>query len=284
MSKTEEKTTTDSHKVSLSWYPNDWKASDTFLDVDDPLVRYYYLEIIFLLYLNKGLWEISRPRFQKLMRFTIPDEIWNQVSALFETKELNGALYFSHKSVTKRIDKRSITSAENGASGGRPGGKEKPKNNLIQEPKHTLSKPKEPNSTIEDKIIQDKIIEPNTLKGYKGSMVSEGEVKPTLAPPAGGRFDLKTFGERAGVTFRDETRMKADKLWSKLTDQETKLATKWFPSYRLLAKEYNETPKLSEYLKGKPWVEWEIRHAERESRIRESEKNENDLNDGKETT
>jgi len=140
-------------KVGYDWYPNDWKQSDTFLDTDDPLIRYYYREVIDLLYLNGGYWEENKTRFEKAQRVTITADKWAELKALFEVVEKSPSrLFWSHKSVLKRIDGRTFSSAENGGKGGRPKGSKKPIENLNEEPIENLSEPKKPISTIETKL------------------------------------------------------------------------------------------------------------------------------------
>lgn len=208
------KTNVSGAKVGYQWYPNDWKQSDTFLDVDDPLIRYYYREIIDLLYLCGNAWDENKTRFEKAQRVKISADVWAQVKALFEVLEKSpGQFLWSHKSVEKRIDRRSVTSAENGQSGGRPPGSGKPKNNLNSEPNQNLSKPKKPNGAIKE-IEINRTEDP--VKGLNSSVVRDngGNPKPNPLPPlrAVGVLDGKPdpdiwrdYGQRAEKVTGDDS-------------------------------------------------------------------------------
>lgn len=169
-------------KVGYQWFPNDWKQSDTFLDVDDPLIRYYYREVIDLLYLCGNVWQESKVRFEKAQRVTISAKQWIQLKALFDVVENSpGQFLWSHKSVEKRIDRRSVTSAENGEKGGRPPGQQKPKNNLNLEPNQNLSKPKKPNGSYKTNQI-------NTIQAHANELVGRdngASANPGTLPPDG---------------------------------------------------------------------------------------------------
>lgn len=175
MAKQEEKT-----KVGYMWYPNDWKQSDTFFDIDDPLIRYFYREIIDILYLNSNSWEESKERFEKAQRLKISDKNWLELRSLFKVENDNlGRPIWSHSSVEKRIDGRAVSSAENGVKGGRPKGSEKPNNNLNDNLKNNLSEPKKPNSTIKEK---ENINKPNPNKGYGLYVIDGGSRIPVSRP------------------------------------------------------------------------------------------------------
>jgi len=147
-----EETSNGRYRPGYDWYPDQWKQSDTFLDVDDPLIRYYYREVTDILYVEGGYWEANKARFEKAQRVKISAEQWAQVEALFEVVEKSPRrLLWTHAAVLKRIDRRAFTSAKNGAKGGRPEGSKKPNENLKNNQTENLNKPKKPISTIEQK-------------------------------------------------------------------------------------------------------------------------------------
>jgi hypothetical protein len=168
-------------KVGYTWYPNDWKNSDTFLDIDDPLVRYFYREILDLLWMNRGRWEENKGRFEKVQRTKISAEKWAELKALFSVEiDGSGGCIWTHKGVTDRMDKRAVTSAENGVKGGRPKDGEKPKNNLTGKPNDNLTEPKEPVNRKESKR---NITKPNVNEGLVISTnTGNGKPRPTLPP------------------------------------------------------------------------------------------------------
>ena len=111
-------------KLGYTFYPKDWWTSDTFFKLP-PELRYLYLEITSLMYLNDGKWNPNR--FELTKRFGVDpgDEGWEVLGELF-TKDEN---HWTHESINKRL-KKAITSRENGKTGGRPITQKTQENNL----------------------------------------------------------------------------------------------------------------------------------------------------------
>ena len=172
------------YRVGYQWYPDQWKGSDTFLDIDDPLLRYFYREVLDLLYTNGGVWEANRMRFEKAQRYKLSDEKWSELRNLFDLKILpSGSEIWSHSSVDKRIDMRAFTSAENGKKGGHPKEPNTPLNNLNPENENRLNRqPNQPNST--KKGTEQNETKPNVSEGLVSSNGKvNGNKSPDSAPP-----------------------------------------------------------------------------------------------------
>lgn len=107
-------------ELGFTFYPKDWWASDSFFDLT-PLQRYYYLECLFLMYLEKGCIKTQKTQIEKRLQTQISDEDWNEITQKFEI--IDGK--YTHKSVNKRL-RKTLANRENGKKGGRP--KKNPEN------------------------------------------------------------------------------------------------------------------------------------------------------------
>ncbi len=132
-------------KLGYTFYPKDWWTSDTFFKLP-PELRYLYLEIISLMYLNDGMWLPNR--FELIKRFGVDpgDKGWEILAELFTYEGEN----WTHPSINKRL-KKAITARENGKNGGRPITQKTQENNPK---KPTLEREREIESKIEIKGIE----------------------------------------------------------------------------------------------------------------------------------
>jgi hypothetical protein len=108
-------------RLGFTFYPKDWWTSKTFFKLP-PEMRYVYLEIINLLYINDGYWEANRIELYKRFGVEVGESGWEILEREFDVE---GA-FWTHHSVNKRL-KKAIASRENGKMGGRPKDEDKPK-------------------------------------------------------------------------------------------------------------------------------------------------------------
>lgn len=124
-------------KLGYTFYPKDWWTSDTFFKLP-PELRYLYLEIISMMYLNDGTWRASRQELYRRFGVDPMEKGWEVLQDLFIVTD--GV--WTHPSVNKRLS-RAIASKNNGKLGGRPSNKPtKPNyetyNNLPSENKENI--------------------------------------------------------------------------------------------------------------------------------------------------
>lgn len=111
-------------KLGFTWYPKDWWTSDTFFKLP-PELRYLYLEITSMLYMNDGYWEANRIELFRRFGVDPGDKGWELLESLFIVQ----GKFWTHESVNKRL-RKAIASRENGKNGGRPKTQETQENNL----------------------------------------------------------------------------------------------------------------------------------------------------------
>lgn len=103
--------------LGFTFYPKDWWTSDTFFDLS-PVERYFYLECIFMMYVNGGSIASNKTLVERRLGSTISDNVWLKiVDKMIQTED--GQL--THESVNSRLRKANAA-RENGKSGGRPTG------------------------------------------------------------------------------------------------------------------------------------------------------------------
>jgi len=112
-------------KLGFTFYPKDWWTSETFFELE-PIERYLYLEMMFLMYQNDGYFTLSKTQFERRLLTQIKPNNWEKITQLLTYSELG----YTHESVKKRRSKADI-SRENGKKGGRP---PKPRNPEINPP------------------------------------------------------------------------------------------------------------------------------------------------------
>lgn len=128
------KPTSSMDKLGYTFYPKDWWTSDTFFKLP-PELRYLYLEIISLMYMNDGSWRANRIELTKRFGVDPMEKGWELLQSLFL---VDGDLW-THPSVNKRM-RRTIANRENGQLGGRP------KTQITQ-----IKNPNKPTLEIEEK-------------------------------------------------------------------------------------------------------------------------------------
>lgn len=101
-------------KLGYTFYPKDWWTSDTFFKLP-PELRYLYLEIISLMYLNDGFWKASRTELTRRFGLDPMESGWELLQSLFIVNED----IWTHPSVNKRL-RKTLANRENGQLGGRP--------------------------------------------------------------------------------------------------------------------------------------------------------------------
>lgn len=133
--------------LGFTFYPKDWWTSDTFYDLS-PIERYFYLECIFMMYVNGGSVANNKVLVERRLGTTISDNVWSKiVDKMIETED--GQI--THVSVNSRL-KKAHAARENGKSGGRPkGSKSEVKNPENPEKKPNGNPPLESKSKIESK-------------------------------------------------------------------------------------------------------------------------------------
>jgi hypothetical protein len=216
---------TTKYRPGYEWYPDQWKSSNTFLDIDDPLLRYFYREVIDLLYLNKGVWEANRKRFEKSQRYNLSDQQWADLKGLFNLKILpSGSEIWSHKSVDKRIDMRVFTSAENGKKGGAQGEQIEPLTNL--NPNKEISPDRGANEPISTKNGREvNRTKPNVSEGLvSGISTSNGSKTPSPPPQP-----LWAVGLRDGLVVQEVWKKYGEFLREKLPGMDRdRMEKAWF--------------------------------------------------------
>lgn len=101
-------------KLGYTFYPKDWWTSDTFFKLP-PELRYLYLEIISMMYVNDGTWRASRTELYRRFGVDPMEKGWEVLQDLFIVTDG----IWSHPSVNKRLA-RALASKKNGQLGGRP--------------------------------------------------------------------------------------------------------------------------------------------------------------------
>lgn len=133
-------------ELGFTFYPKDWWASDSFFELTI-IQRYYYLECLFLMYIENGYIKTQKTQIEKRLQTQISDVDWEIITQKFET--VNGK--YTHKSVNKRL-RKTLANRENGKKGGRPKkNPENPINNPPLESKVNIKENKDrvPTATIE---------------------------------------------------------------------------------------------------------------------------------------
>lgn len=142
-------------QLGFTFYPKDWWSSDSFF-ILEPVERYVYLELLFIMYSNNGVVSNNRELLERRLRTKITENTWLKVCSLLT---IDGDNLTSEK-VKKRI-KKSLSSKENGKKGGRPPKDEEPKkpnekpnsenqvNLKIEHEKNQVNLTKNPPSEIE---------------------------------------------------------------------------------------------------------------------------------------
>jgi hypothetical protein len=130
-------------KLGFTFYPKDWWTSETFFELN-PIQRYFYLESLFVMYLNNGQMKTQKTQLENRLRTQISDEDWATITERFMF--IDG--FYTHESVNKRL-RKTLANRENGVKGGRP-----PKTQITQlenPKKPTLEREREIESEIESK-------------------------------------------------------------------------------------------------------------------------------------
>ena len=105
-----------SKRLGFYWYPENWWTSDAFFDLEEkPILKYLYLEILFLLYMNHGEFKITESTLYRRFRVKLSDSDFRLLEGLFIVED--GV--WTSESVKKRMS-RAETARENGKKGGRP--------------------------------------------------------------------------------------------------------------------------------------------------------------------
>lgn len=135
-------------KLGYTFYPKDWWTSATFFKLP-PELRYLYLEIISMMYMDDGKWEANRYELHKRFGVDPGDKGWEMLESMFV---LDGK-FWTHASVNKRL-RKAIVNRENGKNGGRPKLaqiqiKETQKTQLVNPKKPTLERERESEGEIE---------------------------------------------------------------------------------------------------------------------------------------
>jgi hypothetical protein len=148
--------------LGFTWYPKDWWTSDTFYDLP-PELRYLYMEIISLLYMNDGVWKPSRVVLHKRFGVDPGEQGYELLASYFHITD-DG--YWTHPSVNKRL-KKMVTARENGSKGGAPKGNQNAAKNNPNNPK------KQPKTThlYKDKV-KGKVKEKGKVKGKENNSIS----------------------------------------------------------------------------------------------------------------
>lgn len=101
-------------KLGYTFYPKDWWTSATFFKLP-PELRYLYLEIISMMYVNDGEWKADRLELHRRFGVDPMEKGWEILQGLFY---VNDGVW-THPSVNKRL-KKAIANRQNGQLGGRP--------------------------------------------------------------------------------------------------------------------------------------------------------------------
>jgi hypothetical protein len=131
-------------KLGFTFYPKDWWTSETFFDLT-PIQRYFYLESLFVMYLNEGKMKTQKTQLENRLRTQISNEDWESIISNFSIEDG----FYTHPSVNKRL-RKTLANRENGVKGGRP-----PKTQITQlenPKKPTLEREREREREIENKI------------------------------------------------------------------------------------------------------------------------------------
>lgn len=147
--------------LGFTFYPKDWWASDSFFDLT-PIQRYYYLECLFLMYLDNGFIKTQKTQLEKRLQTQILDEDWNIITQKFET--IDGK--YTHVSVNKRL-RKTLANRENGKKGGRPHKNPKnPENNPPLERESKIENKVKDNSMITPKVSKSKTLKDREQEFY----------------------------------------------------------------------------------------------------------------------
>lgn len=91
-------------KIGFTMYPKDWWSSGTFFDVDDMLLRYFYIEMMFMIYSESGFWMEDRLHFSKRLRHQLTDHEWGSLKALYRVETFaDGNTYWHHDGISERL-------------------------------------------------------------------------------------------------------------------------------------------------------------------------------------
>mgnify|MGYP003112106844 CR=1 FL=1 len=131
-------------KLGFTFYPKDWWTSDTYFDLNI-VERYYYLEMLFIMYQNDGYFTLTKEKFERRLLTQIKPSEWEKITQHLTKSDLG----YSHSSVNKRRTK-AVVARENGAKGGRP---KKPKNPALNPSLEYKEKEKEKENR---KVIENK--------------------------------------------------------------------------------------------------------------------------------
>lgn len=131
--------------LGFTFYPKDWWTSETFYALE-PIERYFYLECIFLMYVEDGSIADDKGKVERRLGTTIKDGVWLKVSSML-VKTDDGRL--THRSVNNRIE-ISERNRINGSKGGAPiGNRNAVKNNQNNPKKQPIKQPKNKAKIIE---------------------------------------------------------------------------------------------------------------------------------------
>jgi hypothetical protein len=119
-------------ELGFTFYPKDWWASDSFFDLT-PIQRYYYLECLFLMYIENGSIKTQKTQIEKRLQTKISETDWQTITQKFETVNEK----YTHVSVNKRL-RKTLANRENGKKGGRP--KKNPENPINNPPLESKDK------------------------------------------------------------------------------------------------------------------------------------------------
>jgi hypothetical protein len=200
-------------KLGFTFYPKDWWTSETFFDLT-PIQRYFYLESLFVMYLNEGKMKTQKTQLENRLRTQISNEDWESIISNFIIEDG----FYTHPSVNKRL-RKTLANRENGVKGGRP-----PKTQITQ-----LENPKKPTLEREREREGEREIEIENkieTKESVGETSSPTHPKSSLKETLPGR-ERKFIDDLAPYvqTYGKEVVRKFFNYWSEKNKSGTKM--KW---------------------------------------------------------
>lgn len=168
-------------------YPLDWWSSETFFNVDDEVLRYRFLEMMFLVWNEGGFWRENKAHFDKRFRKVLTPEEWAQLAELYNVETFaDGNTYWHHDGISKRLNiipSRVVSSRANGNLGGRP---DKTQDITYNKPRNNLDRP--PLKETKGNITEKNETKPNVNEGLVSSSngVHQGNTPRPPTPPLWG--------------------------------------------------------------------------------------------------
>lgn len=160
-------------------YPLDWWSSETFFNIDDEVLRYRFLEMMFLIYNEGGFWRDNKPHFEKRFRRQMSERDWQELADLYIVEMLaDGEVYWYHDAISKRLDispPQIVANRSNGNRNKDPNGSQLPTQteaNLRPNgyPNGSQNGPNSAPFKVKEKKVKE--TEPKPPKGVEGSVGS----------------------------------------------------------------------------------------------------------------